>query len=185
MVLYDAHGHQTATYTVLLVPYVTAIGCFAAIGCSVGAYFINRNKFLTKQNTVGKKSLILDIVASIIVLAVLITGIVIYAQPIKLQVQESETATLNYANYGIAARVDIPLSISDQKEIIDILNEKELYLDIPHCIFTESYSVTIGNQTFQIGWDESGVIRYQTRYLYLNSDEASRFFDIIVKNRTN
>ena len=44
MMLRYAYGYEASSSFVLMVPYVTAAGCIASIGWSVGVFFINRKK---------------------------------------------------------------------------------------------------------------------------------------------
>lgn len=162
-----------------LVPIGIFIGCISSVGCSVGGFFIRRKKLSAEQKETWKQKTA-DIVITIGVFVAVITISIVVAQPHALIIKNKSDDVVIHCRYEGTVLPEVTLNENDKETIVELLNNHKLYLEMPRQPdFLLNYSIQIGNERFLIGTDMSGVIKYKTRYLHLNSEETEILFDIL------
>lgn len=160
-----------------VIPVGILIGLLGSVGCSFFSFFRHRKTFEKNKNS--WKNILVDILISVMILGIMSAAVFVTVQPQQLTIKNEGKAVLHCRHDGnVLPEAD--LSDSDRQKIVDLLDKHMLCFEIPRQPrFHDDYSVQIGNEWFLIGEDNSGIIKYKTRYFHLSTEETKVFFELL------
>ena len=162
--------------TLLLIPYITAISCVAAVGFSVLAFFVNKKRWMTDDNSVKHSS------KSIWLVSGAVWGIVIFVSmtfvmPKDLQIINTQNVYIVYSYDNI--EINEPLSQDDASKIAELYDGESLSLYTESCAFQDNIAVCFGDQKLRLATDGSGTIQYHGKFIDLEADKRLRLRNIL------
>ena len=105
--------------------------------------------------------------------------VVSYFLPSTVGISEHADAKIKYVTED--NNIEVTLDDSDCDELRRIFNGKTAYHDIPSCVFTESASVSFGNQIFMPACDGDGIIKVGLKYITISEKERDTVDKIFAK----
>lgn len=98
--------------------------------------------------------------------------IVSYFLPSTVGISEHADAKIKYVTEN--KNIEVTLDDSDCDELRRIFNGKTAYHDSPSCGFTESASVSFGNQIFMPACDGDEIIKAGLKYISVSQKNVTR-----------
>ena len=105
--------------------------------------------------------------------------IVSYFLPSTVGISEHADAKIKYITEN--KNIEVTLDDSDCDELRRIFNGKTAYHDSPSCGFTESASVSFGNQIFMPACDGDEIIKAGLKYISISPKERDAVDKIFAK----
>ena len=105
--------------------------------------------------------------------------IVSYFLPSTVGISEHADAKIKYITEN--KNIEVTLDDSDCDELRRIFNGKTAYHDSPSCGFTESASVSFGNQIFMPACDGDEIVKHGFMYFRLSKSENNELRKIMKK----